>query len=686
MAVIGRVPLALAFSLALSACGESDPSPADGGPADAGPDAGEDAAAPFEPLAPAPPALPTLAPCPEGWRAVADDATAPGLVLCDPWPAAGRQECADDEAHFPGTTGCTVVGTPCSPDDDFATDLPGEAEVVYAQAGRVGGNGLRGNPYGDLQLAIDVAAGRGAIVALSKGTFDGHFVMVEPVTLWGACTAETILTNSDVSVGGHIVEVGLTDGVVIRNLRIRGENLGIDAYELEGPLVLDAVVVSGGVASIWVDEGADLEATDLVLRDTAPAEDGQNGYGLAVSSGGRATVTRGWFSNNRNAAVSVVSPESLVTLRDVALVDTLPELASGFGGSGAAATDGGHLVLERTVVSGGQSGGVVGIAPDTIVEATDLVVTDVLPTGGLGGHGIIVVEGARFTGHRIRIDGCSQVGVVVDLGDSALEIEDLVVTDTRAAGIPAEYFDGVGIGVGIETTATLRRALVARATETALLSSDTGASLVGEDVTLLDTSPGEATHGLGLVVMPGASMALTRLHASGHAGATAQTQGELHLVDAVLEATTSLGRIAFDGWALAVAFDGRAELERVVLREAFGAGMIAGFGGTIVGRDVVVDRIAESDGAATGAFSGGEGSSIELTSFRIAGAQVCGLQIGPGATIDLHDGEVRGNPIGANVQDPDFDLTRIQEGVRYLGNGVNLDTSTLPLPAVGIEP
>jgi hypothetical protein len=76
-----------------------------------------------------------------------------------------------DEAHFPGAPACTLVGTPCSA-GDFPTDLPGDAAIVYIRSGApAGGDGWPTAPFGTIGEAVG-SAPDGAVVAISKGTFD----------------------------------------------------------------------------------------------------------------------------------------------------------------------------------------------------------------------------------------------------------------------------------------------------------------------------------------------------------------------------------------------------------------------------------------------------------------------------------------------------------------------------------
>jgi hypothetical protein len=69
-----------------------------------------------------------------------------------------------------------------------------------------------------------------------------------------------------------------------------------------------------------------------------------------------------------------------------------------------------------------------------------------------------------------------------------------------------------------------------------------------------------------------------------------------------------------------------------------------------------------------------------VTRFRSADGALCGVQVGRGGGLDLHEGEVSQNPFGANVQDADYEVDRLRDDVRYFDNEVLLDTSALPLP------
>ncbi len=144
------------------------------------------------------------------------------------------------------------------------------------------------------------------------------------------------------------------------------------------------------------------------------------------------------------------------------------------------------------------------------------------------------------------------------------------------------------------------------------------------------------------------------------------------------------------GIGVVVSGGSRATLQRASIRGARLAGM-AGFGtgSTVTASDVVVSGTREpfcvSTTCASLAGSGlglgiYDGAAMTVTRFVLEGHQLGGIQLGPGAAADLMSGEIRGNPIGANVQASGFSLARLTNQVYFSGNGLNFDSVALPIP------
>jgi hypothetical protein len=82
-------------------------------------------------------------------------------------------------------------------------------------------------------------------------------------------------------------------------------------------------------------------------------------------------------------------------------------------------------------------------------------------------------------------------------------------------------------------------------------------------------------------------------------------------------------------------------------------------------------------GFGLGAYNGGR---IDANRFRIAGSNACGVHLALDGEVDLHQGEVRDNPIGVCLQIDGYDSMRLEDDVAYEGNDTNLTATTLPVP------
>jgi len=94
-------------------------------------------------------------------------------------------------------------------------------------------------------------------------------------------------------------------------------------------------------------------------------------------------------------------------------------------------------------------------------------------------------------------------------------------------------------------------------------------------------------------------------------------------------------------------------------------------------RMCAVDTCAdEPAGTGIGAYDGAE---VAVDRFSIVRAALCGVHLASGGALDISDGVVAENGIGACVRG-DYDVSRLTTGVIYRDNGVNLDSTVLPVP------
>jgi len=624
-----------------------------GDSADAGTDA-SDAGDGIEiegPTPPESPAPPVFTPCPDGWREVEDPDT--GLVTCDPWPEGGPEECGPDEAHFPGETGCVRIGSAC-PTGDWADGLPTDRDILYVRAGEPsGGDGTIGAPFGTIAAAV-AAADPMTVIALSKGTFDGQVSLLGGLTLWGACVAETVVTCSTPSDFLGTINVMRPD-TGIRNLTVSGQRRGVYVRgDSRSITITDVVITDAVMAGLSVIDGAIATCSNLVIRDTSSDADGEWGRAINIESGARVDVTRGVFKNNRDAAIGVFLPGSMLAMQDVAVLDT----------------------QSRTV------------------DATR-------------GRALQVQRGGSAEVTRSVFDGNREVAITITEGGSSLTLEDVVVSDTLCSEFDEEGGNGLSVEDG--AVATLSRVLFARNRDNAVSVLGAAALLTASDVAVFDTAPraSDGASGRALGVQWGARVEVTRgAFLRNHNLGLFAHEATLVLVDVRVSDTRSRQSNGQVGRGLHAQVGAQVDVTRGVFERNREAGVAAFFEGTVITmadvtiastleRECVVDTCA-GFGGGFGVISSG-GAHVEMSRFVITQSVLCGVQLAfgrdldgesftVGGTMDLHDGEISHNTCGANVQNMDFDVERLIDGVLYIGNDINLDMTELPVPDMGVDP
>jgi hypothetical protein len=71
---------------------------------------------------------------------------------------------------------------------------------------------------------------------------------------------------------------------------------------------------------------------------------------------------------------------------------------------------------------------------------------------------------------------------------------------------------------------------------------------------------------------------------------------------------------------------------------------------------------------------------ITMERFVIEDSALCGVRVLDDASVTLRQGLIAGNAIGANVQAPGYDRSRLANEVDYRDNAVNFDQQELALP------
>lgn len=568
-------PLLALLPLLVGGCTDED----DGEPPDASVPEADAPITPPEPTQPQPPALPRMTPCPAGWREEADPGVE-GLVVCLPYPEGGPLECPIDQAHFPGAAGCALVGTPC-PEGDWAEDVSAEGTVrfVHPDAAIEGADGTRAHPYPTIARALRVARD-GDVVALARGVYEEAVTLDDDVTLWGACVGETLITSAEPR---DLPAVQVTSrGGGLRNLRIEGDQPGVWIWSDAGPTTVESVVVAGArleginamgglvgrdlvvretrqdavdgavAIGVWMNQSslertvvsgaegwgvvvgndARLEAVDLAVLGTRAMGTDDRGIGITAISFDQGTpalaLERAAVVGSGNAAVWLEDAEVLLT--DVAVVGTA---------SGIEMHAGAHATASRVVLDAlnGRAIALFGAR----LEATDLVLRDV--TGATDPYAQaplgLALDASTAVIDRCAIARCERVGILALGIDTDLEVNDLLVQDTRT--LPHVSTSGRGLEASFHAVVHGQRVSVADNRGFGVIALDNGTVVELQDVSVTGTQPApcdpgpcdEEPAGFGLAAYTGARVSATTFRADDNAlgGATVGELSQIELHD-----------------------------------------------------------------------------------------------------------------------------------------------------------
>jgi hypothetical protein len=529
--------------------------------------------------------------------------------------------------------GCEPLGDPC-PIGDYADSLPTDGTIVYVDASAApGGDGTLAMPFSSLAETGLPTRGVGTVVALAKGTYEGTLSLRAGVRVIGACAAETIVTGLDAPTPAVVSVSGIGEEALLRNVTIANPPqwgasiLGAERLRLEG-VAIDSATEHG----IYCQAGGEITLDRVAVRNTRPRPgDGTGGRGITAEMGGRVVATRVVSERNRDAGF--LAHDGELVLSDVAVRDTGSRESDGYFGRGINVEVGSLLEASRVVVEGNRDVGIFLSASTAMLE--DVLVRDTSPQerGRTRGRGLVVNGGAQLVASRVAITRSYELGVFANEVDTELTMSDAIIADV--APDARDGWSGRGVSVQDGAMAALSRVAVRRTHDVGLMATREGSILQVEDVSVSET--------------------LTTAGVPVAAGMGAQHGGQIDGRRVSIEGVTYAGVAALDGSAVAL-------------------------------EDVLVERVTVGCGSAECVDSIGFGfgivsSSVSLERFEITGAETCGVFLAmDGTALDLSSGTISSSAIGACVQVDAYDIERLADGVRFLDNGTNLDTTSLPVP------
>ncbi|RLB52841.1 MAG: hypothetical protein DRJ42_13715 [Deltaproteobacteria bacterium] len=305
-----------------------------------------------------------------------------------------------------------------------------------------------------------------------------------------------------------------------------------------------------------------------------------------------------------------------------------------------------------------------------------LSLADVYVRGALGAGMILWGD---VTLERVAVDDVTELGV---LGFTGGQMTDVVVRDV-------EPYMGDSGGVALVGDWVIDGLHVSRTGSVGIVATE--GSLELNDAIVGGPAAGDTSLGRGIEVGAGGSFAGTRILVTDvrDLGLLADHTGPVSLTDVTFR---RIDENLLGGFGRCVhgQFDARITIERGVFEDCTEAAVTTAADATATLRDVHVRNIrptgcGDMDGGCVGSAGIGllavAGGAIDAERFIIEGAALAGVIIVAEGDMDLRDGTIRDSPIGLNLQDPAYDLSRATDRVIFSDNSLNLDSSALPLPA-----
>ncbi len=444
----------------------------------------------------------------------------------------------------------------------------------------------------------------------------------------GDLTAEDILVDGNDLLGVYLrfgAKATLRRSKVVRTRRGTGA-LGSASVVYDGSVLTfeDSAVVDNYFRHATVD-GADsaLVATNTVFaRNTKLSGDE---VAISLVKGGRAKLMRSAVLDSYGSGIRVEGAGSLAELEESVVRRSIGTVADS-SGIGVAVFTGGRATLVSSAVTDHPSVGVYAGKGGGVVTLTNSELLGI-PVGGKVDFGrcASASETGRLEMTNTAVVGCPQAGVGLQFGASGM-FDGLYVKDswpTKEQGI--EKYGGFGLLVEESSTATVMRSSFV-GNSLAGMTSVKSATVTAEAVLIRDTQelPG-LTAGSGVQLAQDGTMTMTRCALSGNAQESVLVASRGHFV---MSASTVHGtRKSADGMfghGVTVFTGASVELTDVVIYDSEAVGLISDGGSALVrggtfARSLVAlhaqngASIAQSD--ATGDLAAGEVRISSTTRF-----------------------------------------------------------------------
>ena len=637
-----------------------------------------------------------------------NDSNDVNLTVCDP----------ENDGMFPllGNEVCVSLGAGCSDTDWASIPDSNNVNIVYVSNAIVNQNadGTRERPFNTVNDAL-IHANPGSYINIGSGTYNEVVQIDKDINIYGNCAHNTIIDapgpHGGVDAGAIFINSDVK--VVIKNLRISGEQNGIYINSENAEVIVDGVWINKATRYGVLNIKGKLIVNKSLIDSTKPQANGRRGRGFGMFFGPcDTTITNSLIENNYENGVTAswanegYGPVGILRIENVAVRNTMPSLNVGIMGRGLEAVNGAEVWVKSSLF---EDSGDIGIAIDgktTVVNMEDVVVRNTKGgSDGTGGIGINVRDGPTLRIKRGLIISNKSVGLAAIGGlwqsDASvnLNLEDVVVKNTEPQFSDKMY--GFGIQIQKDVHFIGNRLFIEENRNTGFAFQDVTKDVKLEDIIVRNTFSRESDdkYGNGILIENSSNFSLERGVFENNLDAGVIIDGNKSSVvfkDLIVRNTRSQKSDLKRGRGIAVQSGANLVFYNSVIENNKEVGLVLIDNAKAELNNIVISKTDKNECAnlpedselncKLSCFGFGLGivtnSKVEFNKLLIDHSAFVGLQVADQSTIKGQDLEITENNIGVSLYDlsDDFDFGLSVNGLIMKENKVNFYSKTLELP------
>jgi len=382
------------------------------------------------------------------------------------------------------------------------------------------------------KLSLTKSVVRGTQPAVQGGVASGL-----EVNQGAEATISECLFKENVEHGIAVFEAGARADIintVIRDTRLtaKGEvGRGLLVYDTAEVTMSNSLIErSGGIGLVVQDAGTVVSLADSAVRDTQPDSDGLHGLGIASTDGAELSLSNCIIERNVDQGVFVFGPGASFTMDGCVVRKTVPD-ALGQGGYGISMSSGTTASVSRSLINGNTGMGVASydIGSALYLDSTVVKNTNLSPDG-LHGRGVEIGMGSFGTISGCLIEGNAEVGVLIATENPGSLIERTVIRETRQNATSGDNLTGIGLVAQEGGDTVVSGALIELNTNAGVVAMGRGTDLGVHGVIVRHTVPGsDGSYGNGIVAQGKAKMQVSysKFENNQTSGVTAAQTGTL---------------------------------------------------------------------------------------------------------------------------------------------------------------